>query len=104
MTAPVDARGNQIRVGDLVVYATNARESGLNFGTVRQIVQKKDTISYNGDFIRHNFIITVDKTDAEGNPEMVRNYDYERHEYVDTHVQAKSGQVQYAKYKFLILK
>lgn len=103
MNDPLDARGNPIRVGDFVVYTTNDRYSALNFGTVKKIVQKPDTIYGNGNFGHHNFLVTLDKTHPDGKPKFVTEWDSETKEHRDTQVQAKSGHIQWTKYKFLVL-
>lgn len=120
---PVDVRGIPLTEGQLVCYTTNARESGLQFGTIRQIRTKhtvRQRMNYETnqpedmDFYEHRIVFNI--TDVDGTPKFETRFDPDVPnpesrrwggngfgEYVLTDIQSKSGLVQYSSGKFLIL-
>lgn len=119
MTGPVDARGVPIVEGSWVVFTTNARESGLQFGHVHKIKDYDRTESFfnlgTNAWDRRpvtNYKIQFLKTDAFGAPQFETEYDStvpnpyrpgQMGAHVDTDKQKKSGYVELDRVKFLVL-
>ena len=121
MSGPVDTRGNYLAVGTWVVYSTNNRDSGLQFGHVHKIKSSQGTQSvYNkntGQWERvavTNYKIQLLRTDAHGAPIFEQEYDEyapnpnrsdgkQFGAFVTTDKQSKSGFVEVYSGKFLAL-
>lgn len=102
---PEDVRGHSIRVGQLVCYSTNDRHSGLKFGTVRDI-KTKHTPRTDRDGMpcdHYSHTIVMDTTDVTGKPLYETEWDSILGKHTETTIQRRSGRVQYASDKFLIL-
>lgn len=105
---PLDAMGNQINIGDLVCYTTNARESGLNFGIVSTIKASQsskiewDEITQSWESVPYmTFRIMLNITDAFGREKFHTTWEDGRK--ISTGIPKKSGQVHHSAHKFLRL-
>lgn len=102
---PTDARGNDIQVGQLVLYTTNREGGAFEYGTVIDIKTAHDFYDYTargGDkWDAYTHRIRMARTDIDGNPKM--EYEWLNGKREDTDVQQKSGLVNHSPNKFLIL-
>lgn len=108
VTGPVDIKGVPLAEGTFVVYTTNERHSGLQFGHVHRIRANQTTRWDYSDGERKQVPFTEYKiqflrTDVHGNPKMETEWLPEEKRHRETDIQQKSGFVEIYAGKVLAL-
>jgi hypothetical protein len=87
-----DMFGNAFGVGDLVVFTTNSRDSGLSFGKVDDIVTKTGT--YRNGFTWTESKVRIRHSQLDGTLKTVRP---------DSEILVRPSTINYSKSKFLTI-
>jgi hypothetical protein len=98
MNSITDYFGQPVVVGSKVLYTTNARESGLNYGEVVDIEEKAQPRGYGG-----KILLKIKPLNGDGAYQVRRKYDRDAKEFYETDKHVQPSIINYSAGKIYVL-